>query len=55
MAYHAELNLGIRWSICTLQSIVLFTHNPRSFVSEKLVINYFHIVIYHLSHERSLF
>jgi len=41
MAYHAELNLGIRWFIYTLQSIVLLNHNPRNFVSDKLVINLF--------------
>ena len=41
MAYHVELNLGIIWSICTLQSIVLLRHNPRNFVSDKLAINSF--------------
>jgi len=41
MAYHAELNFGIIWSICTLQSIVLWRHNPRNFVSDKLAINLF--------------
>jgi hypothetical protein len=54
MAYHAELNLGI-WSICTLQSSALLMHNPRNFVSDKLAINYFHVVIRRLSHEHSLF
>ena len=41
MEYHAELNLGLIWSICTLQSIVLLRHNPRNFVSDKLQINLF--------------
>ena len=55
MAHHAELNLGMRWSKCTLQSNVLFRHNPRNTVSDKLAINYFNTVIYHLSHEHYLF
>jgi len=54
MAYHAELNLGLRWSVCTVQCIVLVRHNSRNFVSDKLAIS-FHIVNYCLSHERSLF
>jgi hypothetical protein len=41
MVYHAELILGLRWSICTLQSIVLVRHNPRNFVSDKLKNNLF--------------
>ena len=41
MAHHTELNLGIRWSICTLQSIVLLRNNHRNFVSDKLPINLF--------------
>ena len=41
LAYHALLNLGIKWFISTLQSIVLLRHNPINFVSAKLAINFF--------------
>jgi len=41
MAYHAELNLGLRWSVCTLKSVVLVRHNPRNYVSDNLAINLF--------------
>lgn len=41
MAHHAELKLGIRRSVCTLESIVLLRHNPRNFVSDKLPVNLF--------------
>lgn len=36
MTYHAELNLGITWSICSLQSMMLPRHNYRNFVSDKI-------------------
>jgi len=41
MSYHAELNLGVRWSVCTLQATVLLRHYPRNFISDKLAINLF--------------
>jgi len=41
MVYHALLNLGIRASISTLQSVVLLRHNPRNFVADKLAMNLF--------------
>ena len=41
MAYHAGHNLGTRWSIYNLQSIVSLRHNPRNFVSDKFAINLF--------------
>jgi len=41
MSYHAELNLGIRWSVCTLKATVLLGHYPRNFILGKLAINLF--------------
>jgi len=41
MSHLAELNLGVRWSVCTLQASVLLKHYPRNFISDKLAINLF--------------